>query len=603
MEMLDVGTPVGFEPPPVVYEFKGDVLGEIKSKVDFWQVRMESQLSRFNSYADFYRLIRPPRPKNMDGFANPQSSETTRATEAIATFLYRAMTSANPNFQLLSRNPMVQEESLWKAERVLEWQKTSMNHNRKLLRGLRSGSLFGTLAVEAPWVSNQPFYEGTDFIPRSLLQMAFDPMAWDISLSGWHASIDVVTPDYLRNLAKQMPQVYDANAIEEAVKISNSANGQMTDKIRARLNAAGYQVYGGADSRNAQFCYLVTYYGPLEDNPSPNGRDWCVAIVNDVKIVRGHESAYRRRPFLFAYLNEFELEPYGYGVGRVAESSQPDMNSNRGRMHDTSTFSLFNMWIADRSANIKTSQLKARPWGVVEAEGGSKGLEPLRPQLEGINFGLLLEKVMKEEFRATTGATDNLQALVTEATATESSIAQTEAVRRLSVIAENMSESVVRQHTQMMHENNVDFLDKVFWVAATGGDAPQRVFPGELPEDVYVQTKIITDKDFRPQRNKDILQFLQIATSLRNTHPELQNVSVVPWIQELARGVGINPKTAFQNALPMAGPGQMTPGPGPNAPLPNAMDRVGDQLGAMEKVRSLAGELGYAAREQAGTAA
>src|SRR5437764_1016765 len=106
---------------------------EIKEKVDFWHSRLSSQLSRFNGMADFWRLLKPQRPADLSGFANPQVTETTRATEAIATFLYRAMTSANPNFQLLSSNPTVTQESLWASEQTIAWQQTATNYRRKLL--------------------------------------------------------------------------------------------------------------------------------------------------------------------------------------------------------------------------------------------------------------------------------------------------------------------------------------------------------------------------------------------------------------------------------------------------------------------------------------
>jgi hypothetical protein len=585
-------------PEPVVSAFQGDPMGEIKAKVDFWQNRMEGKLNGFNQMADFWRLLRPARTKQMDGFSNPQLTETTRATEAIATFLYRAMTSANPNFQLLSRNPNVTQDDIWKAEQVLSWQKEAMQHNRKLLRTIRSGALFGTMVVEAPWVST-PYYEGTDFVPRSLLQVAFDPMAWDISNSSWYATLDIVTPEYLRDLARTMPKVWDGEAIEDAIRSTKTQDGTLTPTMRARLAAAGYQTYGDGGKYSSNLCFLVTYHGSLQDNQTQNGKDWCVAYVNDNKIVRGHESAYRRKPFVFSHLNEFELEPYGYGIGNVAQAMQPEMNQNRGRMHDTATFSLFNMWIADRSSNIKTSQLKVRPWGVVEVEGGTKGLEPIRPQLEGINFGLLIEKMMKEEFRATTGATDNLQAIVTEASATEASIAQTEAVRRLSVMAENASEGLVRHHTELMHENNLQFLDQIFWIGATGDRGPERVFPMDLPTDCTVQTKIVTDKDFRPQRNKDIMQFIQIATSIRNQLTPGSINLILPFVQELARGVQIDPKLVVQALLGMAQepgvPGSTPPGTPPSGAEP-AMDQVGGQMDAMSRVRSMAGELGAAAR-------
>jgi hypothetical protein len=212
--------------------------------------------------------------------------------------------------------------------------------------------------------------------------------------------------------------------------------------------------------------------------------------------------------------------------------------------------------------------------------------------LEGVNFGMLLDKMQKEEFRSTTGASDNLQAMVTEASATESSIAQNEAVRRLSVITENVAETLLREHISKMHENNIEFLDRAFSIAATGRAEQVRVYPGSLARDVEVTTKIVTDKDFRPQRNKDLLQFLQVVTSIRNQNPQMGQVNLAPFVEEFARGVGMNPKLVW-SAMPVI-PGMDEGGNIDTNQMPNAMDKVGQM---MEGVRQNAGALGEEARQ------
>lgn len=564
---------------------------EIKQKVDFWHNRLQSQLGRFNDMANFWRLLKPQRSGNLDGFANPQVTETTRATEAIATFLYRAMTSAQPNFQLLSSSPNVSQEDLWTNERVIEWQIGATNYRRKLLKACRSLSLFGTAIVEEPWVVNTPYFEATDFMPRSLLQTAFDPLCTDIASSPWKAVIDYVTEDQLRYMAQQMPDIWDAEAIELAITSSRDMKN-LSPELIARLTSAGYMSNNASGGNISSIYQLITYYGCIKEEKS--NREWTIATVNDLNVVRGHLMPYKRQPFTVAHLNEFEIEPYGYGVGRIAESLQPEINSNRGRMHDTITFSLFNMWLASRMANIKTTQLRVKPWGVVEVDGNvEESLKAIRPQLEGVNFGLQMEAMMKTEFRATTGASDNLQAIVTEATATESSIAQTEAVRRLSVIAEIVSESLLRDHISKMHENNQTFLDQPFSIAVSGNPIPQRVYPSDLAFSVDVATKIVTDKDFRPQRNKDLLQFLQVVTSIRNQNPQMGQVKLQPFVEEFARGVGMNPKQVWDSM-----PAPMLPAPG-QGQAPNAMDRIEQMVQQAQSVRSNAGELGAAAHSDA----
>ena len=583
--------PEGIGYAPVVDENLVDPHLEIKEKIDFWRSRMQEHLYRFNTHADYWRLIKPPRPKDLSGFANPQVTETNRATEAIATFMYRALTSAQPNFQLMSSNPMISQENLWTREQVIEWQKTVTNYNRKLLKACRSVALFGTVPVEEPWVMNLPYWESTGFIPRSLLQVAFDPMAFDISMSGWHAVIEFVTEDMLLDLPRRMPGVWDEEMIRSCIDLSSSEKN-LSPELLARLSSAGYTNYAGDSNKTSHLYQLVTYYGSLRDDKTHS--EWVVSTLNDLKTIRGHQLVYRRRPFAFSHLSEFEMEPYGYGVGRIAETMQPEINQNRGRMHDTITFSLFNIWLANSAANIKNNQLKAKPWSVINVDGDpDNSLKALRPQLEGVNFGVILEKLMKEEFRSTTGASDGLQAIVTQATATESSIAQNEAVRRLSVISEMQAEPLLREHISKMDENNRTFLDQPFSIGVTGNPKPLRVYPAAFDMDVDVQIKVVTDKDFRPERNKALLQFLQIATSIRNQNPQVQQINLEPIVEEFARGVNINPKRVW-SVIPQ-GPGLPAQAGGPR--IPGGMDRLNQLAGRMNQIRSQAGELGQEALE------
>src|SRR5437762_8590766 len=279
----------------------GDVHLEIKEKVDFWHTRMQSKLLRFNTMADFWRLLKPTRPADLSGFANPQSTETTRATEAIATFLYRALTAAQPNFQFLSYNPMVTQEDLWTAESVVGWQMTATRYNRKLLKACRSAALFGTVMVEEPWVVNTPYFEATDFVPRSLLQTGFDPLCFDIGSSPWKFVLDFVTEDQLRAMSHKMPDVWDPQVMEDALTLSSQTKN-IPPEVNARLANAGYQSYLGSSSQTSKMYQLVIYYGPLKSSPTG---EFCAATLNDNATLKAHKSVYKRQPFTVAHLNEF----------------------------------------------------------------------------------------------------------------------------------------------------------------------------------------------------------------------------------------------------------------------------------------------------------
>jgi hypothetical protein len=169
-----------------------------------------------------------------------------------------------------------------------------------------------------------------------------------------------------------------------------------------------------------------------------------------------------------------------------------------------------------------------------------------------------------------TGATNNLQAVDSSATATEASLTQNEAVRRIAVMAEVVAEEFVREYIDTSIKNNAQLLDKPLWVNMTGESMPLIVRPQDLRKEIGVEAKITTDKDFRPERTRRMIEFLSTLTSIRQQIPA--DVDILPIITELARSMGVNPKkvikpntaldqmkAAMANAQGMAG--KMPPDP------------------------------------------
>jgi hypothetical protein len=200
---------------------------------------------------------------------------------------------------------------------------------------------------------------------------------------------------------------------------------------------------------------------------------------------------------------------------------------------------------------LKANQFNIKPWNIIELEDISQ-LDTIKPDINAIKQALAMQEIMKEDFRATTGATTNLQAVATNATATEASLTQTEAMRAASVNAEVMAETLVRAHIQTMHMNNINMLSNDIAVSITGQQRPQvqRYNRTNIPRNMGFRCRVTTDKDFRPERQKNLLQGLQLATSVRNLMPNSVNV-VRPLLEEWFRSIGLNPRILNQ-PIPLA---------------------------------------------------
>ena len=346
-------------------------------------------------------------------------------------------------------------------------------------------------------------------------------------------TLDFVSPYRLRQLTKmdEFQKTWDRPALDEAIALSNNSEN-IPQNVRERLTAAGYSDFKGSME-------LLLYRGPIESQDVDD--DYVVGLVNESKVVRLHKSVFASgiRPFRTAHFIEFELEPYGYGISRLTKRIQDDLNANRNRIQDLITFALLPIWKVARTAGLRPGDLKIRPWYTIPMND-INAIAPITPDLNAVNYGLKLEELLKDDFRALTGAIPNLQAIATDVTATEARIATSEGVRRLSVMAEIVADSLFYQYLRFQHKSNMQFLDKEIWARVTGMEKPLRITPSDIQKEVDFDLILTTEKNFRPKRLQWLIQFLQILTSLRNFIPK--NIDVGKIVMEIAMAFGINPR-------------------------------------------------------------
>lgn len=507
-------------------------------EVRHWETNVGKHLDDFNVFASTWRLDIPNRSASLSAYSNTRTAETTRATETLATSIFRMMTAQDPNFALYALRDDVTEDHLVRNEAVLRTQQRRIFYKRKLLKAVRSMVLFGTVPVEIPWwmdqANDQVYFEGTDFVPLSLLQFAFDSSCSEIKQSDFKTPMWFISASRLRQIAKGAPGVWDQQAVEDAIEGCKDTS-KVNQRINDRLQKAGYRV------TDAKTLIMTTRWG-IDPETGQSMRATC---INEKYLVAYHPNPFEhgRDPFLISSMIDFELEPYGYGVGNLGKRMQAEMDSNRNRNNDLMTFAQWHMWKAARSAGIKMTDLRMVPFRIIQMDE-TASLEPLRPDLTALKPGLEHEERIKSDFRAVTGATDNLQAEQNQATATEASITQNEAVRRVAVIAELTAEELVREYVELSIKNNAQLLDQPIWANITGEGSPMMILPGQLRKEIGVECKITTDKDFRPERTRRLIEALQILTNIRQQIPG--NVDITPLIQEIMRDFGINPKKVIK---------------------------------------------------------
>lgn len=501
---------------------EGKILSEIVEKVRDYETRMSRFYQDYNDWSDMFTIKKPNKSKGLNSFSNPRMSEMFRSANSLATTEYRMLTNKDPFFEFVGmdnvsrRNP----QSVSMATEVIRTQLEKTNYKSSLLTALYMKNIFGTVVVEEPFDIIPISHLGrklpvTGFEPKSMLQVAFDKYCTHIEKANWLSISDMVDVGWVRRQYEKEKGngAWIKDNVDKAIS-DQAKNIEIDSYIRMRLAAAGYP----ADTWPNSVREVIRYYGKIEC--INDDVEYIVFVVNRQFIVKFAANPLQtgKRPFRVAHWFKWELEPLGYGLGKLFSHLHRQMDSNRQKIQDIITMASYSMMLKNRFAGINDKDMIIRPWGIVETDD-MNAVKPLEPNLAALPHALSLESLLQEEFRAASGATNTLQAIITEATASEVSLAQNEAMRSISVKTEMAGEELVRSHIEMMHTNNMLYITEAFNISVDG--EPKIVYPKDLLLDLDVKLKIVTDKDFKPERLKKMLEAYQVLTSIRNTNPDI----------------------------------------------------------------------------------
>lgn len=547
------------------------VVKEVVDKLEHYESKFSQFIDERETHIKMYKgtpFIESKRG-DMEGMAATRAGTTQEAVEALVNALFAMLTANDPNFEPAALRNDIPQDQIYKITQLLRFQLFQTKYKRKLMVALRSLVLNGSVFIEEPWVSypggKNPIWEATDFIPRPLYQVFFAPTATYLDNPDFMGTLDIISPHKLRSLSlmDDAQKAWLKDGIDAALAKDTEA---ISSNIKNRLTSMGY-----TDFKNTM--ELITYHGPLESENIYEDMD--VGIVNREFLVKYYPTP-GLRPIRVVHHIEIEGETLGYGVGHQLKDLQRWINSNRNRVMDVITFALYSMFFYNKFTGLKMRDLKIRPWSFHEVDDVN-GIKPITPDLNAANYGLRLEELLQAEARNITGASPQLQAMITEATASEVRIAQSNSIRRVANEAEIIADELIRNHLIVMHKNNWQYLDRPIWVRASGMTGPERIFPNEIQHDLDFFPKIVTDKDFAPAMIKNSLQVLQILTSIRNIPPKGINVDMLlsNLIMELVRRLGIDPSPALMPQEQT--PEQATP------------ERVQAMLGLLNRERAMAG--------------
>lgn len=543
------------------------IVDEVVAKAEDYESNMASYMANVGEWGELFKVSRPVRKANT--FSNPRLTEFYRASNAIATLMYRMQTAQEPFFDVVPMELGADYSDVEDIRDTLLAQLRYSEYRRYLLKANMYVVPFGTVVCQEDYgvYGINPFGRRlplTTFRPRMMDQVLFDRGAMELADADWMATSDLTSPHALSRLAEDdqaTAKTWFKSALQAAAKDDVGEN-DINPYVLARLQRAGMKNTDEYRKRRE----ILLYHGKFDG--LNDGVEYVAGVVNRKILVRFHANNFQhgRRPLRVGKWVDFDA-PYGIGLGHLFGSLHKSMDANRQKAQDNISMAAYNMW-KRRRGSVNDEDLVIQPQQIIDVDEAND-LTPLGVDVQGAEAALKLEELMKQEFRAGSGATDTLQAIITEATASEVSLAQNEALRNISVKAEQIAESLVREHLEVCHYNNAQYIKQAFNI--NKGGVARRVYPAKLRCDVDFALKLTTDRDFKPQRLKELLQMLQILVSTKSSHPDQVDISIKPVVKAIAHMLDVPPEEIVRpplsplpmGASEMAGMASVTlPGPG-----------------------------------------
>jgi len=364
------------------------ILDEIVNKAQDYENNMGTWLQEASEFSELYTIKKPPRKNN--AYSNPRLPEMHRAVEALATTVFRMLTASDPFFTINPADLDVGDEHIYLVQKTIETQLKYSRYKNNLLKGLRSLVLYGNVFIEEDFlnVDISPFGKKmpiTTFEPRSISQIGFDLSNTDIRNSGFIYTNDIIGKEKIKflydNETDEGRKFWNDKALKEFLSESSEASSQF---LKDRLNNNNYSIY---NSKNA--CEIIKYYGRLET--LNDNIEYIAIVVNRkylLKLMANPDQSGNKK-FRIAHWIEWELEPLGYGLGRLLKPQHKMLDANRQRMTDLLAFGSYNIWLMSTMSGINPNDLIIAPNKIIPTDE-IDGLRPLKTNMEAAipEFGL-----------------------------------------------------------------------------------------------------------------------------------------------------------------------------------------------------------------------
>lgn len=486
-----------------------EIREEINEKIQHYESRMTYRLQRWTEAAELWGGNTYTQRENSK--ISPNSAELYKAVRAESNMIIRMLLGSKPAFELES-NDIIGYDDPYKillSEHYVQNQLDLSRFEKGMSRAINQVLLDGTVVVHEQYEPLRQSFLGqkqyvTSFRPLSLINCAFALDSYDVEESAWVGLSDVQSKSELTKLKNYDPkgEIYDLKEIYKAIE-QNDYTPKVNQWVAQRMAYQGYldgNFKGGMERR--------TFHGPLDCMHS--GNEYCIEIVNREFII--HMEEYEGiRPVRIATINNMGIDPLGMGLYDLFRPLLTEIDESGSALKNMVALAGMSMFRTTPDIGAEDNEFVARQFGIVRTNGP---LDPIGPNAQNLAAIAGYNQNSIQSFRQASGATDNLQAIVSgeQTTATQSALAMNEAIRNLSVMASNLAPVLVKDHIRVVIQNAQKYVTEPFVTVVDG--TPITTVPADLRMDLNVRVKTITDQDFRPAKLARLREAVQLMTAV-----------------------------------------------------------------------------------------
>lgn len=483
-----------------------EICREILEKRDKYESRMAPRLAKWVEGSALYN------GKSWTSGENRKpsicTSELYKAVRAMRNMVHRMLLGQKPWFELSSLDIISYEEpdKLIKAEHYCAQNAELARFDNGLATFLDHLFLYGTAVAKCVYEPVKNSFLGkkqyvTKFKPVSLINVAFGLDSSDVDDSSWVTVTDFKSKTELAKLIvyDEKEQIYDHKGIRAA---------QAVEECRPKVNTWTQQrlaVQGYTDDYKGALEWIV-YHGPL-DCYGKADEEFCVEIINGEFIIR-MEQYDGLKPILIATTGNID-DPMGNGIIDMHLPLLREIDDLSNALANMVYLAGASMFAKQKSLGEEDSEFMIRQFGLLNLE--SPMLNPIGPDANNITALAQLLQAKIQQFRQASGATDQLQAIVTgeQTTATAVSLSMNEAVRNLSIFSQ-LTAHILKGYIKLVLQNAQKYNTEPQIVNI--GGMPMTVLPSDLLIDTNVTIKTTTDQDFRPTKLVRLREGIQLMS-------------------------------------------------------------------------------------------